>query len=245
MFIKRTPSGNLEHITAVSTDDLLVVANPENWNALLKFLSQDHGGKFKVSQHGQCTTFNGIEISRDDRNPHVISINQNVHAKLAVQNLCEKFKINSLTPRDSLPNYKSRTLDEKELEPCTEEEIKEYQSIVGNLTWLAINTRPDLLHFSTNAARASKTPCKAQLRVVRQALGYLQHKTEMSIKYDGTNIDEIRLEAYSDADLASKSLFTDTIPNTEPGKQRSTSGYVITCGSGAIAYNYHRSSWYC
>ena len=86
--------------------------------------------------------------------------------------------INSLTSRDTLPNYKNRTLNEQELTPCTQEEMKEYQSILGNyLTWLAINTRPDLLLFSTNAARASKAPYKAKLRVVRQSLGYLQNKT--------------------------------------------------------------------
>ncbi|CAL6334154.1 unnamed protein product [Bathycoccus prasinos] len=54
----------------------------------------------------------------------------------------------------------------------------------------------------------------------------------MSIVYDGENIDELRLIAYSDSDHRSK-----TISSVIEAQDRSTSGYVIMAGSGAIAYN--------
>ena len=59
----------------------------------------------------------------------------------------------------------------------------------------------------------------------------------MSIVYDGENIDELRLMAYIDSDHRSHSIFTQTISEDNTKRNRSTSGYVIMAGSGAIAYN--------
>ena len=55
--------------------------------------------------------------------------------------------------------------------------------------------------------------------------------------YDGENIDELRLVAYSDSDHRSRSSFTRTIPEDDTKRNRSTSGYVIMAGSIAISYN--------
>lgn len=109
---------------------------------LLEYFSEDHGGKFKLSQHGACTTFNGIEIKTDTHNPHKISINQNTHTRLAIKKLCEKFNLNSVIKRDNLPTYETKLpLTEKKATLCDADEIKEYQSIVGELTWIAVQTR--------------------------------------------------------------------------------------------------------
>jgi hypothetical protein len=108
---------------------------------------------------------------------------------------------------------------------------------VGALTWIATQTRSDLLHFSHNAARASKSPNIIQLQKVRESIGYLKANLDMSIIYNGENINEFRLIAYSDSDHRSRSIFTQTIPDDNTKCNRSTSGYVITAGSGAIAYS--------
>ena len=223
---------------AVSTDDVMIVADESNWHQLLNFISAEHGGLFKLSQHGPCTTFNGIEIKIDPQNRHKISMNQNTHTRLAIQKLCDKFKLHCISERKNLPDYKMKTpLSERDKQFCNEAEIKEYQSIVGALIWIATQTRPDLLHFAQNAARASKNPNIIQLQKVRESIGYLKANPEMSIVYDGENIDELRLIAYSDSDHRSRSIFTQTIPEDDTKRNRSTSGYVIMAGSGAIAYN--------
>ena len=152
--------------------------------------------------------------------------------------MCEKFNLHCISERKNLPDYKSKTpLSEKDKHLCNEKEIKEYQSIVGALTWIATQTRPDLLHFSQNAARASKKPNIIQLQKVRESIGYLKANLDMSIVYDGENIDEFRLIAYSDSDHRSRSIFTQTIPDDDTKRNRSTSGYVIMAGSGVIAYS--------
>jgi len=215
----------------------LVVARQENWQKLLQYISKEFNGKFKISQHGKCTSFNGIEIISSSDNPRKISINQNVHARLTIQKLVDKYALSGMTPKDSLPIYTHhKNVSDKDKMLCGEKEISEYQSIVGNLIWIAINTRPDLMHFATSASRASKTPNKLQLQIVRQSIGYLINNPNMSINYDGVGINEVRLEAYSDSDLAAINVFTQFIPSDNPASRRSTTGYVITLGSGAIAY---------
>ena len=46
---------------AVSTDDVMIVADKSDWQRLLNFISAEHGGLFKLSQHGTCTTFRKTE----------------------------------------------------------------------------------------------------------------------------------------------------------------------------------------
>lgn len=76
-------------------------------------------------------------------------------------------------------------LSERDKQLCNEAEIKEYQSIAGALTWIATQTRPDLLHFAQNTARASKNPNIIQLQKVRESMGYLKANPDMSIVYNG------------------------------------------------------------
>ena len=126
---------------AVSTDDVLIL--PNDWLQLLSHISAEHGGLFKLFQHGPCTTFNGIEIIADARNRHKISMIQNNYKRLVIQKMCNKFKLHPISERKNLPDYKmKRSLSERKKQPCNEAEIKEYQSIVGALTRIATQTRP-------------------------------------------------------------------------------------------------------
>ena len=100
---------------AVSTDDVLILADEADWQQLLNYISAEHGGLFKLSQHGPCTTFNGIEIITDEQNPYKISMNQNTYTRLLVQKMCEKFNLHCISERKNLPDYKSKTpLSEKD-----------------------------------------------------------------------------------------------------------------------------------
>jgi hypothetical protein len=62
--------------------DVLILADEADWQQLLNYISAEHGGLFKLSQHGPCTTINGIEIITDEQNPHKISMNQNTYTRL-------------------------------------------------------------------------------------------------------------------------------------------------------------------
>ncbi len=77
----------------------------------------------------------------------------------------------NIRQRDDIPIYGQAldSKDQKKLEKCDDREIKEYQSIVGQITWLASNTRPDLVHFTSSASRAAKDPIKGHSRMPAKA----------------------------------------------------------------------------
>ena len=133
----------------------------------------------------------------------------------------EQYK--NISPREEIPMYgkqASDRFDDKQRIKCDAREIKEYQSIVGQVTWLSSNTRPDLIHFTSSASRAAKDPNKGQLSIVRKIIGYLKSKPTMSIVFDGNGIDKVSIEAFTDAG-ESHTAFTSTLPNSGGSEESS------------------------
>jgi hypothetical protein len=209
----------------VSTDDLLVAAKKERWKRLAAFLSHDYQGRFKTSQLNideECTSFNGIEIKRE--NAHRYSINLNTYTNQLLLEYAKAYK--NMSPRADIPAYGKQVYDKftsEELKKCDAKEIKEYQSIVGQITWLSTNTRPDLVHFTASASRAAKDPNKGQLKILRRIIGYLKHTPNSSITFDRNGIDEIRIEAFTDAGESSTAL-SPHLPHTDFSHSTHTSG---------------------
>ena len=144
----------------------------------------------------------------------------------------------NMSPKADIPAYGKQVYDKftpEELKKCNAKEIKEYQSIVGQITWLSTNTRPDLVHFTASASRAAKDPNKGQLKILRRIIGYLKHTPSSSITFDGNGIDEIRIEAFTDAGESS-TAFSAHMPNSDLSHSKHTSGYVISMGSGALSW---------
>ena len=143
-----------------------------------------------------------------------------------------------MSPKADIPAYGKQVYDKftpEELKKCNAKEIKEYQSIVGQITWLSTNTRPDLVHFTASASQAAKDPNKGQLKILRRIIGYQKHTPSSSITFDGNGIDEIRIEAFTDAG-ESTTVFSANMPNSDLSHSKHTSGYVISMGSGALSW---------
>ena len=221
----------------VSTDDLLVASQKEHWQNLAAYLSHDYQGRFKTSQLNideECTSFNGIEIKRE--NAHRYSINLNTYTNQLLLEYAKAYT--NMAPKADIPAYGKQVYDKftpEELKKCNAKEIKEYQSIVGQITWLSTNTRPDLVHFTASASRAAKDPLKGQLKILRRIIGYLKHTPSSSITFDGNGIDEIRIEAFTDAGESS-TAFSANLPPSNQSHSKHTSGYVISMGSGALSW---------
>ena len=221
----------------VSTDDLLVATENEHWRKLAAYLSHDYQGRFKTSHadmEKECTSFNGIEIKRE--NAHKYSINLNTYTQQLLLEYDTAYT--NMKPKADIPAYGRQVYDNftpEEKKACTAKEIKEYQSIVGQITWLSTNTRPDLVHFTASASRAAKDPNKGQLKILRRIIGYLKMTPNRSITFDGNGINEIRIEAFTDAG-ESTTAFSASLPTSNLSHSKHTSGYVISMGSGALAW---------
>ncbi|THH28130.1 hypothetical protein EUX98_g6049, partial [Antrodiella citrinella] len=98
-----------------------------------------------------------------------------------------------------------------------------YINAVGALMYLATATRPDIANTVSTLARFSSNPGMAHWNAVKHLMRYLQGTLDMKLTYSPNS--EF-LSVYSDADHAG---------NLDNGK--STSGYVLKIGSGAVSWS--------
>ena len=117
-----------------------------------------------------------------------------------------------------------------EMGPKTSSEVREMQDIpydqaVGSLFYLAVATRPDIARTVGNLARFSRNPGMTHWRAVKHLFRYLKGTIDYKLTYSPSSDDEL-FTSYTDADHAGC-----------PDTGRSTSGYVIKMGSGAISWS--------
>jgi len=97
----------------------------------------------------------------------------------------------------------------------------EYRSIIGNLLYLAICTRPDILFATTKAARKSQCPTKEDLINLTKILEYLYGSFNYGLYFTKNST----IKAYSDADFGG-----------DTKTRRSTTGYIIFFGNTPISW---------
>lgn len=109
----------------------------------------------------------------------------------------------------------------------SEDQIKQYQAMVGLLVWIMISTRPDITFATTKLARYARNPGELHFTAVNRVFHYLAGTSAYGILYlyngDG-------LIGYCDADWAG--------PQSEEAK--STSGYVFKLAGGPISWSSKR-----
>ena len=104
-----------------------------------------------------------------------------------------------------------------------------YMSAVGALMYLAIGTRPDIMFSVAKLAQYNNNPGPQHWQAVKHILRYIKGTMELKLTYrsDGLNTMSSNLcKGYSDADHAGD---LDT--------RRSTSGFLIKMGTGAVSWS--------
>lgn len=193
-------------------DDFQVMGpNRDELNNLMNSLFK----KYKIKSV-DTNLFLGINIKQSNQK---LTLSQEQYSKnlLKRHNLENCKSVN--TPLEKLmEHYKSHS--SKEL-------IKEYNSIVGGLQYLANNTRPDIAFAVNHLARFLSNPTQEHLQAARRVLRYISKQPDKGISFTRTEGMSI-LEAYSDADFAA-----------DPSSSRSTSGSLIRLSSGPICWKSH------
>ena len=92
------------------------------------------------------------------------------------------------------------------------------------LMYLAIATRPDIAYAVGVLSRFSSNPGMAHWKAVKHLMRYLKGTMDLKLTYapDGS---KARFSTFSDADFAGKH-----------DSKRSTSGYVVKMGTGAVSW---------
>lgn len=103
-----------------------------------------------------------------------------------------------------------------------------YMNAVGALMYLAIGTCPDIAYTVAKLAQYNSNPEPKHWKAVQHIFRYLKGTKDLKLTYrnNGSQMSLEPFQAYSDTDHAG---CLDT--------RRSTSGFVITMGSGAVSWS--------
>src|SRR5882757_8099098 len=186
----------------------------------IKDLSQH----FKLRDLGPTTQLLGIKIDRD-RSKHSIRISQ----KQYCLDILEHFGMADCKPI-STPMQPNLQLSHSQ-SPQTREDVEFMKSIpclaaVGALMYLATSTRPDIAYVVGYLARFNSNPGIAHWHTVKHLLRYLKGTADYSITYAPDASTSELFSTFSDADHGG---CKDT--------GRSTGGYLVKIGTGAVSWS--------
>ncbi|CAD7003740.1 unnamed protein product [Ceratitis capitata] len=175
------------NIIAVYVDDILIASSSlKDLNNIKARIAKE----FDIVDGGPAKYFLGIQIERDgDVGNIAISQRQYIY-DLLKHNGMEECKAVS-TP---LEVGFQTSCDKDE---CIKVNTTEYQSLIGALMYLAISTRPDILHSVSKLAQRNTDPHLEHKTAAKRILRYLKGTAELKLHYKKTN----RLvECFVDAD---------------------------------------------
>jgi len=126
-----------------------------------------------------------------------------------------------LTPIDA------NTKITKEMSPRSEEERtkmknRPYRELVGELTYLANATRPDIAFATSTLSRFCTDPGEMHWYLAKRVLRYLKETSHYSIKYTR---NQHALTAYTDSDWAG-----------DPEDRKSCTGNIIILANGPVSW---------
>ena len=171
--------------------------------------------KFPGTDQGPTTFFLQMTVERN-RSKRTLVLKQRRH----IEKLLEENGLSESNPL-SLPlpvNHQNSPLGD-ELEP---DAVTEYKSIIGALMHISSYTRPDISYGVNYLARFTAKPHAVHISQVRNLLRYLKGTVSYGLLLGGPSVD---LRGFCDADWAAC-----------PVTRRSTTGFVVMAGLGAISW---------
>ncbi|XP_067621258.1 uncharacterized protein [Eurosta solidaginis] len=155
-------NGSYSYI-AVYVDDLILACPSEKEIASIK---KSLSSKFQLHDSGAMTFFLGFEIERQGKTG-AISVCQ----KNYINELLSMYGVTSCrpvsTPLD--PGFQVSCRNDK----CTKIDATSYQSLIGSLMYLAISTRPDIMHAVSLLAQRNQEPHTEHEAGAKHVLRYL------------------------------------------------------------------------
>ena len=203
----------------IHVDDLLLASNSK---ATIQRVKSDLMTHFKIHDQGPTTSILGIKIERN-RAAHTISLSQPGY----VESILEQFGMAdcnpSLTPMDENQKLSVRMSPDTP-EGRSEMKAVPYHELIGKLLYLAIATRPDITYVIGVLCRFIKNPGLLHWHATKRVLQYLKGTMGMKLVYSHSSAPDL-FTTYSDADLS-----------RNPDNSRSTGGFAICIGRGAIQW---------
>jgi hypothetical protein len=210
--------GEDQILIAIYVDDLLILGlNLLRIQAVKTSLSTN----FEMVDFGEATDILGIEITRD-RPAGLITLTQSAYATDIVTKFNQHLAKSKTTPlecrtRLSLADCPSTPEEEAEMSHCP------YREAVGSLMYLMTCTRPDLAASVGFLSRYLSNPGPRHWEAAKRVLQYVNCTRDHGITY--RRDASVHLHGYCDSDWAG-----------DLDNRRSTSGWVMMMGNGAVAW---------
>lgn len=207
LYVRRTKNSRMYLLIYV--DDIVVAVQTESeYQDFVKALRME----FKITELGDLRFFLGIQV-RSDGGTFVL--NQKCYiTKVLSRFRMENAKISKIPMATGFLQQK-----EEDSEPLQNQD--QFQSLVGALLYIAVNTRPDVAIATSILGRRVSKPTKADWNEAKRVLRYL--KATMDHELHLGNTKQFELECFVDADWAG-----------EVGDRKSNTGYIFKLCGGLI-----------
>ncbi len=169
--------------------DDIQIYGPRGSKHIIK-LKQDLHKRFAITDLGPYSYYLGIEIVRDRLN-RTVRITQTTYLKKILSRFRIAFCVSALTSIAA-----NTQLQEESINQAKSNVVKDYQSIVGSIIYVIIQTRPDICYSVTILSRYNHNPNVKYITAVKRVLRYLRGILNYSVTY---RIDS-GLVGYTDAD---------------------------------------------
>lgn len=205
------------NIIAVYVDDILIASKNK---ADLEAIKQYIGKQFKSVDKGEVNNFLGFSIERTEETGDVFVCQTNYIDKLLNQYNMQSCK-SAATPLDA--GYQINPSDESKKVDATK-----YQTLIGSLMYLAISTRPDILHSVCKLSQMNKNPNSTHEAGAKHILRYLSSTKNMKLHYYKTGKS---IEGYTDADWGGNII-----------DRKSFTGFIFFLAGAAFSWESHKQT---
>jgi hypothetical protein len=186
-------------------------------------VKDDLSKHFKLRDLGPSKWFLGIHITRDRPNK-TLRLSQRQYCI----DMLEEFGMDECKPVATPMTAGVRLSRDMCPQSPTDVEFmkdKPYMRAVGKLIWLALATRPDLAYTVSQLARFNANPGPKHWEAIKRVFRYIKGTLDHSLVYDSSS-HPCNFVTYSDADHAGC-----------PDTAKSTGGYVVLMGGGAVSWS--------
>lgn len=212
LYVKTLKSGVRVYLLIYVDDMLLVSTDIDEMKRTEKELAK----RMKLSTLGEISFFLGIRVTKDGDGFY--NLDQEVYVKKVAKRYGLSEAKGSKVPLD-VGYYQGRK-DSKNLA-----DNKRYQSLVGALLYVSVNTRPDIAASVAILGRCVSDPLEADWTELKRVVRYLLGTSGYKLKLSTNRAEPIKLIGYCDADWASDS-----------SDRKSNTGYVYQVGHATVCW---------
>ena len=210
---------NVHIMLPIHVDDLLLASNSID---ALRSVKSELATHFKLHNLGPATSILGMNIVRDHA-ACTIALSQPGYIESILDDFCMADSNPALTPTEEGCRL-SKSMSLQSLEEKIDMKDMPYRELIGKLLYLAIATRPDISYAIGVLCRFVENPGRPHWDATKRVLRYLRGMTNMSLVYSCSLSPDL-FTTFCDADLGGN-----------PDNARSTSGFAVCMGNGAVQW---------